>query len=1856
MPAPAPEAAAPAPAPAPAPEAAPPAPAGGPAPSPAEPRNPAPAPPPVSYDPADYEPRAAYGPIEAVDNADLTPKDMLAFVEAAVRHFGLVGHNTLGFDELLDHGVPQIITKMFQLNRMFRNERKQTAQDAAIANHRVEIEFTDVTIGRPTYATYVTGSRADLLPDRARLSGQTYSSPLTLAARVRLTAYHEGGHEETRTAEVPPFQAAWLPIMVGCNRCHTHHATRAALKEMREDPTDPGGYFIAKRGEWAVELLENTRFNSLHVHRHMSANEVVRGEFISQPGGPFENSAQVIVRYMQNGALTVEINSTKVAKVRIPFYLVYRVFGMMSDRAVVETVVFDPERPTPVTARMLEVLERALHAPAGPLAPLANETERERIVAGLAVELSKHVTNPGAYMTSEHAVQYLNSNLLDIFDAVILPHVGVTPDARIRKLRFLGLIIHKILLVDLEVLPATDRNSLRIKRGHGAGVSIAKAFKTQFNNSVVAPLVSAFKRELKNNPFGAIAPKNIVDTFKNAIAMTTTDLNRAMEIAITSGNKPIVVRQRVATNRIASQALERKNVLNVISTLRTVTAHNASNASKATAQADEMRRVHNTFPGFICVAQSADTGENVGMRKQLAATATVFAAGAAAAFRLRLESDPALVPLERVAPAEMAAGDLARVFVNGEWVGCCRAAHAFAGRYRALRREGRIAEAQTTIYWDPVTDEVEFWLDVGRFGHPALLVDNNLAAYDAARAAGAPVPFVQNVRFARRHVDGLLRGALGLEDLVREGVAEYLTPEECENCLIAPSIDDLRRARHDVTLRYTHCHVPQQIFGLTALMSPHAQCTQPARVTYETNQGRQTAGWYSLAFPYRVDKNRIFQLYCQVPCVRTIAHQFVLPNGMNAIVGYTSSGARGDNQEDSAIVCKAAADRGLFEGAFYKVESAELERGEEFRNPDALTTKNLKPNASYEKLVDGFVPVGTVVRKGDVLIGRVAKIVRGHARGAGAAAPDPDAQYLFTDRSVVYKGNEPGYVDYVLRPRGADNERFGIVRLVFVRPLGVGDKMSSREGNKAIAAGLKPQSDMPFIARTGVTPDLLINNHCLAGDTPITTYYGVSRRIDAMPLAGGERVWGWSEEKRGFVESEQMCLMPQGEQAVIRLTLEDGRTLTCTPNHPILTWQPNLPAPEGEEPEMHGVWVLAGDLATAQAAGWDAAHRVVMGLEAPLDAPTRAERAIECAWRLEAGAFAFTMTDAAEREKALAFARILGMVLSDGTASTYARTPVVRMYIGHEIDLDAAQRDVRLITGQTCMPHHASDSIWVASLPAALARAVLSVEGFTTGAKVLQAAKWPEFLLAVGCPISIIREFLGGLYGGDGHAPYLNTSSAASRKAKNGLDRLTLRGICFDQSIAADHQESMKAKMQQLCALLGRVGVSGGTVYGPIERMSSQQARDGIKRLQFGVRLPSETIEFAEKVGFRYCIQKQARLTAATAYWRYIATIRRQHETVLAQTCAMYDQKVGTLRECLDFAREELLLGEAPLNPYYSLLTINVVNNRRARGSSALAKLDYTRIDDVETFFRRAGVFTWFHCGEDQGRKRNYVTLLADRHIAAYTLRVLDMRDAGRAPVFDIAIPKQHSFCSNGICTSNSFPTRMIIGQLFETSLAQVCAERGCVTDGTSFLPVAYDDVGAELVRLGFRWNGRETLVSGDRGEVLDAAIFVGPTYYQRLQKFVLDDEYAVAGSGPTDATTGQPLGGKNSSGGLRLGEMERWCLQSHGAVRNDLEKTHDDSDGRTMYVCRNCGDRAICNPREGIYRCLNCRELADIAAVDSRKTAMVFLDELAGSNVKVRLGLTPRTFVEYPPGHEDAPTADSEPEPEPKREGDAQA
>src|SRR5579875_2045394 len=162
---------------------------------------------------------------------------------------------------------------------------------------------------------------------------------------------------------------------------------------------------------------------------------------------------------------------------------------------------------------------------------------------------------------------------------------------------------------------------------------------------------------------------------------------------------------------------------------------------------------------------------------------------------------------------------------------------------------------------------------------------------------------------------------------------------------------------------------------------------------------------------------------------------------------------------------------------------------------------------------------------------------------------------------------------------------------------------------------------------------------CIAEGTPVLLANGTSRRIEQMPSAGGALLFG-PTEKNAMKLAMQAEAMKQGVRECVSLVLQDGRALVCTPDHAILC--------------DDGRWVRADQLVPGK-------DRVVVGLEAPLDEAG----ADETGYVLRAGEMTFTMETPQDRLRTLAFARLAGHLLSDGSISVHDRG---RVQVGQAID------------------------------------------------------------------------------------------------------------------------------------------------------------------------------------------------------------------------------------------------------------------------------------------------------------------------------------------------------------------------------------------------------------------------------------------------------------------------------------------------------------------------------------------------------------------------------------------------------------
>jgi DNA-directed RNA polymerase II subunit RPB2 len=158
------------------------------------------------------------------------------------------------------------------------------------------------------------------------------------------------------------------------------------------------------------------------------------------------------------------------------------------------------------------------------------------------------------------------------------------------------------------------------------------------------------------------------------------------------------------------------------------------------------------------------------------------------------------------------------------------------------------------------------------------------------------------------------------------------------------------------------------------------------------------------------------------------------------------------------------------------------------------------------------------------------------------------------------------------------------------------------------------------------------------------------------------------------------------------------------------------------------------------------------------------------------------------------------------------------------------------------------------------------------------------------------------------------------------------------------------------------------------------------------------------------------------------------------------------------------------------------------------------------------------------------------------------------------------------IINPHAIPSRMTLNQLLEVVFGKACSMGMYLGDATPYCSTNSINTLSKLLRsYGFNGDGTETLYSGITGDQMSSKIFIGPTYYQRL-KLMVSDKVHSRTTGPKQNMIKQPTGGRANKGGLRIGEMERDSVLSHGACSFLQESLMKRSDEFSVVVSRKDG------------------------------------------------------------------------------------
>ncbi len=777
----------------------------------------------------------------------------------------------------------------------------------------------------------------------------------------------------------------------------------------------------------------------------LSAEELItHGEDPDDPGGYFVvNGSERVMVAMEDlvpNRILVDIDTrgaapvyqSKIFSTTVGFRARIEL-RLKSDGAIYVSIPGVPsEIPLVILTRALGMrTDKEIAEAVSPDTTVQNELEAsfERAVGIDTVE--EAIMYVGSRVAPGQVEEYRRQKAESVIDRNFLPHIGRTVEKRGEKATFLGEMACRVVELKLGKRKPDDKDHFKNKRLKLAGPLLADLFRVAFRNmcrDIKYQIERMGVRRQQPMVSAAVRPGIITERLQHAIATGNWGRGR---VGIT-------------------QLLDRTNHTSTLSHLRRL----QSPLSRSQPNF-EARDLHPTHWGRLCPNETPE-GSNCGLVKNLALAAHISVSVGPDRVKQILYR-MGVIPLPEATDSVKAQG--VKVFVDGYPVGYSTAPQDMVTEFRNQRRRGDIPSEIGIAYFSEVhggKEEVYVNCDEGRVLRPLLIVEN-----------GRP-------RLQPEHIEKIRSGEWMWEELVKQGIMEYIDAEEEENLYMALGLKE-------VTPSHTHAEItPYTILGICGSIIPYPEHNQSPRNSYEAAMAKQALGVYATNFPLRVDSRSHILHYPQKPLVKTKPMDVIAydlhPSGQNCVVAVMSYG--GYNMEDALIFNKTSIERGLGRSIFYRIYEAECRQylgglKDRFTIPEP-GVRGYRGEQYYRLLeADGVIGLESEVSGGDVLIGRMSP-PRFLEEYKEFEVKGPTMR----DTSADVRPAETGVVDAIFVSESSEGSKLVKVRVRDQRIPELGDKLASRHGQKGVIGMVIPQEDMPFTPN-GIVPDVIINPHAI---------------------------------------------------------------------------------------------------------------------------------------------------------------------------------------------------------------------------------------------------------------------------------------------------------------------------------------------------------------------------------------------------------------------------------------------------------------------------------------------------------------------------------------------------------------------------------------------------------------------------------------------------------------------------------------------------------------------------------------------------------------------------------------------------------
>jgi len=915
--------------------------------------------------------------------------------------------------------------------------------------YEVQVEFLNPQLRKPTIFEN-NGAVLPMLPNDARLRNLTYASPLTVDIKITtIRTDNTDGRKATHQRVFPNAHLGKIPVMVGSSLCLLKEQKHIHPMDLGECPEDVGGYFIVGGGERTIISQERMSENRPVVFRNnrnpAKEWEVIEVKSIGPMNEQVPKSNSVRIQYHPKNQQIMYLRATiPRMKTEIPLFILFRALGVLEDETIVRMILGD---------------------------------DQDQIFEHLIIE---SITEAASVLTQEDALMWMKRHLNvwtgkpartitveDLLRDELYPHIGGLEDAY-EKACFLAHMTRKLLWVSYKRINNDDRDAYPNKRVDSPGFLLANLFRTFFQVKMLKDMKASIAKEIHSGTWKATGSfQEIINTSNFYKVIKSTIVEVGLKSALSTGNfgsAKVGGPPKIGV----SQVLGRLNYVSSLSHLRRISTPIEKTAGKLIAP----RKLHNTQWGYICPNETPE-GHSVGVVKNLSSTTCITQFSNTGVVLEFIKRMPEFQEIRTLPIEDMFKG--ARIFVNGKWIGMFPPASAIEciKRLHVAKRSGFI-QRQIAIVWKPTVKELWLSTEAGRLVRPLYYAP---AILDIARSE----PSIRAKALAEINECKCWEDLLRWQSPSGHNLIEYIDAGETEQAMICMEPNELIAKPVAEADSYSHVEIhPCVILGSIASTIPFPDHNQSPRNAYQCAMGKQAMGVFAQNYQERFDALAHMLMYPNLPLVSPSMGKhygaYSMPSGRNIIVAIMTYG--GYNQEDSIMINKGSLDRGLFQSVFFRTYKDEEKKnqssGEEerFGRPDPELTKQLR-NGNYGKLgEDGFIPENTFVNSDDILVGKVVplRVPTGMVLPAGAKK--------FRDVSRTPRNNESGFVDKIFKNRNGEGYSFVKIRMRELRTPEIGDKFSSRHGQKGTCGMLLEPEDMPQTA-SGIIPDIIINPHAI---------------------------------------------------------------------------------------------------------------------------------------------------------------------------------------------------------------------------------------------------------------------------------------------------------------------------------------------------------------------------------------------------------------------------------------------------------------------------------------------------------------------------------------------------------------------------------------------------------------------------------------------------------------------------------------------------------------------------------------------------------------------------------------------------------